>query len=52
MPGSHSVHVDWPVLPLYSPGRQWVAAAEPVAQAEPAGHVVQLLACVRPVSFE
>ena len=46
------VHVAWPAKAEYVPGAHAVAIVEPVAHAEPVGHVVQLPALVRPAVFE
>ena len=52
LPASHWMHVAWPVVGLYRPGKHGDGATEPVAHAEPAGHMVQAEASTRLELFE
>ena len=51
MPATQPVHEPLPATALKEPGLQGVASVEPVAQKEPVGHVVQLLASLSPAAL-
>ena len=52
LPGAQSVHVGWPGLAAYEPGKHITWLVAPTAHDEPAGQVRQSPALCKPVLLE